>query len=76
VARGAGGIEAGMRATAAGEGGRQAAGEGAPRGGFGGQPAELRTLFLTEMWERFSYNGLRTLLLLYMSSPLERGDDM
>jgi proton-dependent oligopeptide transporter, POT family len=62
-----------MRATAVGEGGERAAGEGAPRGGFGGQPAELRTLFLTEMWERFSYNGLRTLLMLYMSSPLERG---
>ena len=29
-------------------------------------PAGLTTLFLTEMWERFSYYGMRALLVLYM----------
>ena len=28
------------------------------------QPAGLRVLFLTEMWERFSYYGMRALLLV------------
>jgi len=31
-----------------------------------GQPRALATLFLTEMWERFSYYGMRALLLFYM----------
>src|ERR1700675_1020542 len=34
--------------------------------GIGGHPAGLTTLFLTEMWERFSYYGMRALLILYM----------
>ena len=29
-------------------------------------PAGLRTLFFTELWERFSYYGMRALLVLYM----------
>jgi POT family proton-dependent oligopeptide transporter len=31
-----------------------------------GHPAGLSLLFFTEMWERFSYYGMRTLLVLYM----------
>jgi len=31
-----------------------------------GHPAGLYVLFLTEMWERFSYYGMRALLVLYM----------
>lgn len=30
------------------------------------QPKSLRTLFFTEMWERFSYYGMRALLVLYL----------
>ncbi|WP_204343913.1 peptide MFS transporter [Psychroserpens algicola] len=33
-----------------------------------GQPIGLYILFLTEMWERFSYYGMRALLVLYMTS--------
>jgi POT family proton-dependent oligopeptide transporter len=31
-----------------------------------GQPAGLWVLFITEMWERFSYYGMRALLVLYL----------
>src|SRR5438067_4009995 len=31
-----------------------------------GHPRGLATLFMTEMWERFSYYGMRALLILYM----------
>jgi proton-dependent oligopeptide transporter, POT family len=37
--------------------------------GFFGQPAGLSTLFFTEMWERFSYYGMRAILILFMISP-------
>ena len=30
------------------------------------QPAALPMLFLTEMWERFSYYGMRALLVIYL----------
>lgn len=33
---------------------------------FLGQPRGLSTLFFTEMWERFSYYGMRHLSLLYV----------
>lgn len=33
---------------------------------FFGQPLGLSTLFMTEMWERFSYYGMRAILLYYM----------
>jgi POT family proton-dependent oligopeptide transporter len=36
-------------------------------------PPGMRTLFLTEMWERMSYYGMRALLVLFMVSPVERG---
>ncbi|HKQ05807.1 MAG TPA: peptide MFS transporter [Blastocatellia bacterium] len=41
--------------------------------GLGGQPAGLSTLFFTEMWERFSYYGMRGLLLLFMKTPVAEG---
>lgn len=35
-----------------------------------GHPAGLFVLFFTEMWERFSYYGMRALLVLYMTQYL------
>lgn len=40
---------------------------------FFGHPKGLSTLFFTEMWERFSYYGMRALLLLYMLAPVSEG---
>src|SRR3954447_18410746 len=40
---------------------------------FFGQPRGLSTLFFTEMWERFSYYGMRALLLLFMTAPVTSG---
>mgnify|MGYP000035306201 CR=1 FL=1 len=34
---------------------------------FMGHPIGLSVLFLTEMWERFSYYGMRTILILYLT---------
>ena len=36
--------------------------------GFFGHPAGLSTLFFTEMWERFSYYGMRAILVLFMTT--------
>ena len=41
--------------------------------GLGGHPAGLTTLFLTELWERFSYYGMRAILMLYMVTLPEQG---
>lgn len=41
--------------------------------GFFGHPAGLSTLFFTELWERFSFYGMRGLLILYMTAPLAAG---
>jgi POT family proton-dependent oligopeptide transporter len=35
---------------------------------FFGHPRGLATLFFTEMWERFSYYGMRALLILFMTA--------
>ena len=35
---------------------------------FFGHPRGLMTLFFTEMWERFSYYGMRALLILFMTT--------
>jgi len=47
-------------------------------GGFFGHPRGLSTLFFTEMWERFSYYGMRALLTLFMTAAttnfITRGD--
>jgi len=37
---------------------------------FFGHPIGLKTLFLTEMWERMSYYGMRALLVLYMTGAI------
>lgn len=41
--------------------------------GFLGHPSGLSTLFFTEMWERFSYYGMRAILTLYMTKSLAEG---
>ena len=55
--------------------GHGAPGHVAPGGGktFFGHPRGLSTLFFTEMWERFSYYGLRPLLVLFMAAALIDG---
>lgn len=40
---------------------------------FLGQPIGLATLFFTEMWERFSYYGMRAILLYYMYDTVTNG---
>lgn len=40
---------------------------------FWGHPRGLATLFFTEIWERFSYYGMRALLILYMTADLSKG---
>ena len=40
---------------------------------FFGHPRGLSTLFFTEMWERFSFYGLRPLLVLFMTAALASG---
>ncbi|MCC7322572.1 MAG: MFS transporter, partial [Gemmatimonadaceae bacterium] len=40
---------------------------------FFGHPGGLATLFATEMWERFSYYGIRPLLVLFMTAALTSG---
>ena len=37
---------------------------------FFGHPRGLSTLFFTEMWERFSYYGMRALLILFMTDAV------
>lgn len=45
----------------------------AGRGTFRGHPAGLSVIFFTEMWERFSYYGMRAILVLYMVAPHRDG---
>ena len=40
---------------------------------FFGHPIGLSTLFFTEFWERFSYYGIRPLLVLFMAAALQDG---
>jgi POT family proton-dependent oligopeptide transporter len=40
---------------------------------FFGHPRGLSTLFFTEMWERFSYYGMRALLILFMTATVQHG---
>lgn len=42
-------------------------------GGILGHPRGLTTLFFTEMWERFSYYGMRALLVLFMTLAVADG---
>lgn len=38
-----------------------------------GHPAGLFVLFFTEMWERFSYYGMRALLVLFLTTSISKG---
>jgi POT family proton-dependent oligopeptide transporter len=40
---------------------------------FFGHPRGLSTLFFTEMWERFSYYGMRGFLIIYMTASAASG---
>ncbi|HEX4348416.1 MAG TPA: hypothetical protein VHZ73_12645, partial [Vicinamibacterales bacterium] len=40
---------------------------------FFGHPRGLATLFFTEMWERFSYYGMRAILILFMVGTTANG---
>ncbi len=40
---------------------------------FFGHPRGLTTLFFTEMWERFSYYGMRAILMLFMTTAVAAG---
>lgn len=44
-----------------------------PDRAFFGHPVGLRTLFFTEMWERFSYYGMRAFLAIYMTREFAVG---
>ncbi|MFC0612068.1 peptide MFS transporter [Scopulibacillus daqui] len=44
-----------------------------PETGFLGHPRGLFTLFSTELWERFSYYGMKALLIYYMYDKLSNG---
>jgi POT family proton-dependent oligopeptide transporter len=46
---------------------------GTPGKTFFGHPAGLGTLFFTELWERFSYYGMRALLVLFMVAAASEG---
>lgn len=41
--------------------------------GFKNHPRGLRTLFFTEMWERFSFYGMRGLLVLFLTALVQNG---
>jgi POT family proton-dependent oligopeptide transporter len=40
---------------------------------FFGHPGGLSTLFFTELWERFSFYGMRALLILFMTASVAEG---
>ncbi|MCR2821623.1 peptide MFS transporter [Lederbergia panacisoli] len=44
-----------------------------PQKGFFGHPKGLFTLFFTEFWERFSYYGMRAILIYYMYYAISDG---
>ncbi|WP_335872569.1 peptide MFS transporter [Bacillus sp. 2205SS5-2] len=44
-----------------------------PQIGFFGHPKGLFTLFFTEFWERFSYYGMRAILVFYMYYEVSKG---
>jgi POT family proton-dependent oligopeptide transporter len=43
------------------------------RSGFAGHPKGLGPLFFIELWERFSYYGMRSILILYMTAAAAQG---
>ena len=52
---------------------RQKIVESVPQKGFFGHPKGLFTLFFTEFWERFSYYGMRAILVYYMYYKVSEG---
>ncbi|MEJ9228673.1 peptide MFS transporter [Peribacillus butanolivorans] len=44
-----------------------------PQKGFFGNPKGLFTLFFTEFWERFSYYGMKAILVYYMYYEVSKG---
>ena len=44
-----------------------------PLNDFFGHPPGLQPLFMTEMWERMSYYGMRALLVLFMTTAMMEG---
>lgn len=44
-----------------------------PQKGFFGHPKGLLSLFFTEFWERFSYYGMRAILIYYMYYEVSQG---
>ncbi|AZU60942.1 peptide MFS transporter [Neobacillus mesonae] len=52
---------------------RQKIVESVPQKGFFGHPKGLFTLFFTEFWERFSYYGMRAILVFYMYYEVSKG---
>ncbi|RIN33740.1 peptide MFS transporter [Staphylococcus succinus] len=47
--------------------------ESTPRKGFLGHPKGLSTLFFTEFWERFSYYGMKAILIYYLYYSVAEG---
>jgi POT family proton-dependent oligopeptide transporter len=47
--------------------------ESVPQKGFFGHPKGLFTLFFTEFWERFSYYGMKAILVYYMYYSVSKG---
>ncbi|RHW35710.1 peptide MFS transporter [Neobacillus notoginsengisoli] len=52
---------------------RQKIVDSVPQTGFFGHPKGLFTLFFTEFWERFSYYGMRAILVFYMYYEVSKG---
>src|ERR687885_342763 len=52
---------------------RPSAAEAEADRGFFGHPRGLSTLFFTEMWERFSYYGMRAFLVFFMTADTAKG---
>ncbi|PFP23579.1 MFS transporter [Bacillus sp. AFS073361] len=52
---------------------RQKIVDSVPQTGFFGHPKGLSTLFFTEFWERFSYYGMRAILVFYMYYEVSKG---
>lgn len=52
---------------------RQKIVDSVPQKGFFGHPKGLLTLFFTEFWERFSYYGMKAILVFYMYYEVSKG---
>lgn len=46
---------------------------GTEKKGIAGHPKGLSVLFFTELWERFSYYGMRALLILFLTATAQSG---